>query len=178
MWLTGDQWSFEAIEVVQRRRDEGDSCAELNSSEIRCLRGSANAVQVARVRGWEVAYEKGQQTVGVERRGVAQQYYYEWGERVQYTRERMLTLQRSIKGKEMFDDEGREAAWWMLAMMTGLDEDQQLRKIGSVVQWRQSMMGTDSELNSSSFCFDFKGKQPRTVVFTDCTKDYEVQAKF
>ncbi|KAI6140476.1 hypothetical protein BKA82DRAFT_4363676 [Pisolithus tinctorius] len=34
--------------------------------EIQCLRRNASAVQVAGVQEWEVAYEKGQQTVGVE----------------------------------------------------------------------------------------------------------------
>ncbi|KIN95852.1 hypothetical protein M404DRAFT_33819 [Pisolithus tinctorius Marx 270] len=124
--------------------------------EIWYLRGSASDVQVARVRGWEVTYEKGQQTVGVKRRDAAQRCYYEWGEWVQYTRGRMLTLQCSIEGKEMFNDEGREAARRILAMTTGLDVDRQPHKIGSVIRWRQSTMGTDPELDSSSFRFDFK----------------------
>ncbi|KIO09246.1 hypothetical protein M404DRAFT_22426 [Pisolithus tinctorius Marx 270] len=124
--------------------------------EIWYLRGSASDVQVARVRGWEVTYEKGQQTVGVKRRDAAQRCYYEWGEWVQYTRGRMLTLQCSIEGKEMFNDEGREAARRILAMTTGLDVDRQPHKIGSVIRWRRSTMGTDPELDSSNFRFDFK----------------------
>ncbi|KAI6146428.1 hypothetical protein BKA82DRAFT_4015936 [Pisolithus tinctorius] len=124
--------------------------------KTRYMRRSTSAVQAARIQEWEVAYKKGQQTVGVERRSVAQRCYYEWGEWVQYARERMLTLQRSIEGKGMFDDEGREVARRILATTTGLDVDRQPRKIGSIIRGRQSMMGADPELDSSSFCFDFE----------------------
>ncbi|KAI6157723.1 3-beta hydroxysteroid dehydrogenase/isomerase family-domain-containing protein [Pisolithus tinctorius] len=86
---------------------------------------------------------------------VYEELYYKWGEWVQYMRERMLTLQCSVKGNEMFDDEGWEVAWWILATTTGLDVDQQPRKIGSVIRWRRSTMGADPELDSSNFCFEF-----------------------
>ncbi|KAI6148877.1 hypothetical protein BKA82DRAFT_22636 [Pisolithus tinctorius] len=51
-----------------------------------------------------------------------------------------LKLYYDIEGKEMFDDEGREAARWILAAMTGLDEDRQLHKIGSVIRWRSKVL--------------------------------------
>ncbi|KAI6155129.1 hypothetical protein BKA82DRAFT_22199 [Pisolithus tinctorius] len=117
---------------------------ELFDEKTRYMRRSTSAVQVARIQEWEVAYEKGQQTVGVERRSAAQRCYYEWGEWVH------------IEGKEMFDDEGREVARRILATTTGLDVDRQLRKIGSIIRGRQSMMGADPELDSSSFRFDFE----------------------
>ncbi|KAI6149576.1 hypothetical protein BKA82DRAFT_4353662 [Pisolithus tinctorius] len=140
VWLVIEWWSFEATASFRWRRCIEDSCAELNGSiflfcfvsyrlqllyyrKVQCLQRGRSNIQVAAVWKCKATHKDEHRTIKSKLHKTIRQPYYEWGERVQYTRERMLTLQRSIEGKEMFDDEGREAAWWILATMTGLDVD-------------------------------------------------------
>ncbi|KAI6146254.1 hypothetical protein BKA82DRAFT_4015822 [Pisolithus tinctorius] len=123
------------------------------NEKVQCLRRGRSDIQVAVVWKCKATHKDKHRTIKSRLHKTIQQLYYEWGEWVQYTRERMLTLQCSVEGKEMFDDEGWEAAWWILATTTGLDVDRQPCKIGSVIRW--STMGADPELDSSNFRFEF-----------------------
>lgn len=95
-----------------------------------------SAVQAARVREWEVTYEKGQQTIDAKRCDAAWRCYDEWREWVWYSRRRVPTLQRNAEENETFDDEGWEPGWRTPVTTARLDADRQLREIGGVVQWR------------------------------------------
>ncbi|KAI6157328.1 hypothetical protein BKA82DRAFT_20166 [Pisolithus tinctorius] len=155
VWLVIEWWSFEATASFRWRRCIEDSCAELNGSiflfcfvsyrlqllyyrKVQCLRRGRSDIQVAAVWKCKATHKDEHRTIKSKLHKTIRQLYYD------------------VEGKEMFDGEDREAAWWILATTTGLDVDRPPHKIGSVVRWRRSMMGADPELNSSNFRFEFR----------------------